>query len=250
MRFSHIVVSLPLLLCATQFTKPFSMAQAAPMEASEATKLLAKSQSIDSKCKVLASDKAQDLKDFVARAEISLAEKVSVAVARKSIAEGRAQGKATACDAAASKLVNDVLAAANAAVLEPVAEATVVEPKQPKQQQDSVALVEPKEPAVKAAPLQPPKQAALIKPAKLKPVAKATKVEKPAKVKQSLGSYASIAEKYFIARRCRNVSGPEIGNLYKTVLASHKQALAANRPSEVKAMLRTVETRAEGKSCG
>ena len=69
MRFSHLVISLPLLLCASQFT-PFSSAIAAQMNAAEATELLAKSQTIDVKCSVLAAEQSQDLKDFVARAEI------------------------------------------------------------------------------------------------------------------------------------------------------------------------------------
>jgi hypothetical protein len=242
MRLTHIVVSLPLLLCATQLSKPFSMAQAAGMQAGEATTLLAKAQSIDSKCKVLSADKSQELKDFVARAEISLAGKASVAVARSSIAAGRAQGKAAACDATASKLVNDVLIAATAATALPADDAPMAKSAEPQTMQDQAALVEPKEPPVKAKPAKMVKQAALVK----APV----KIEKPVKVKKGLGAYAVLAEKYFIARRCRNVGGREIGQMYQAVVATHKDALASNPARDVKAMLRAVETRADGKSCG
>jgi hypothetical protein len=250
MRLAPVVVSLPLFLCAAQFVNP--MARAAGMEATEVTVLLAKSQTIDTKCKVLSADKSQELKDFVARAEISLAEKASVAIARKSITDGRAQGRAAVCDASASRLVNDVLAAANRATTESVEDVTAAEAKtEPKQVEDAVALVEPQQPVAKAKPVQSPKQqASLIKPPKAKATVKAEVVTKPVKVKQSLGTYAAVAEKYFIARRCRNVSGPEIGKMYKTVLANHKQAMASNKPAEVRAMLRAVEGRADGKSCG
>jgi hypothetical protein len=204
---------------------------------------------------VLSTEQSQELKDYVARAEISLAEKASVAVARKSISDGRAQGKAAVCDANATKLVKDVLAAANAATTVPVEDETEAAPMtaqkpETKKTGDAVALVEPQQPAVKAKPVQPSKRAEPVKPVKPEPVVKAEKPQKPVKVKQSLGSYAAIAEKYYVARRCRNMSGAQIGKLYKTVLASHKQAMVQNKPGDVRAMLRAVENRADDKPCG
>lgn len=242
MRLRHLVISLPLLLSATQFTKPFSMAEAAGMEATEATRLLAKSQTIDVKCAVLTKDKSQDLKDFVARAEISLAEKASVSVARKTISAGRAEGKAALCDTAATKLVNDVLAAAIAAVAAPVAAAPIGERDEPAVK--AVAIVEPP-PVIK-------KTVALVKPTKPKAKLIATKLEKPVKIIKpikGLGSYAAVAEKYYVANRCGTMSSSGISRLYKTVLASHQQAMANNRPVAVRAMLRTAEARAGSKSC-
>ncbi len=262
MRLRSLVISLPLLLCVAQFTKPFSLAEAAGMDATAATGLLAKSQSIDVKCSVLNKDKSQMLRDFVARAEISLAERASVAIARKTIAAGRADGKVAACDAAASKLVNDVLAAASAATAAPVEDsARKVEPQPvaaapvstpPAPQAKAIAVVAPAPAAL------PKKTVALIKPQKPKiklagvVVEKPTKPENPVKIikpAKGLGTYAAVAEKYYVATRCGSMSASGIAKLYKTVLSNHQQALASNRPVDVRAMLRSAQTRAGTKSC-
>jgi hypothetical protein len=255
MRFRNIVISLPILLCATQIAKPFSQAEAAGMNATEATSLLAKSQAIDVKCAVLAKAQSQNLRDLVARAEISLAEKASVSIARKSIAAGRAQGKAALCDTSATKLVNDVLAAATAAVSAPIADTTtsVEEPtlaaapimSKPEPVSKAVAVVE--------TPPTAKKTVALVKPAKAKVALVVAKVEKPvktAKPVKSLGSYAVVAEKYYVAARCGTMSTSDISRLYQTVLSNHQQAMATNRPLAVRAMLRAAEARAGNKSCG
>jgi hypothetical protein len=261
MRFRSLVISLPVLLCVAQATKPFSLAEAAGMDATAATGLLAKSQTIDVKCAVLNKEKSQTLRDFVARAEISLAEKASVAVARKTIAGGRAEGKAAVCDAAASKLVNDVLAAASAATAAPIEDSTSKVPVQP------IAAA-----PVQASPAPPAKAIAVVKPAPVlkkaialvKPQNPKTNVvtvmaEKPAKSQMSkklskpaegLGTYAAVAEKYYVATRCGSMSASGIAKLYKAVLSNHQQALANNRPVAVRAMLRSAEARAGSKSCG
>ena len=254
MRLSHIVISLPLLLCAAQIAKPVSWAEAAAMNATEATGLLAKSQAIDVKCSVLAKDQSQNLKDFVARAEISLAEKASVSVARKTIASGRAAGKTAVCDAAATKLVQDVLAAANAAVAAPIADTTTSS-----QPQTLVAapMVEQPQPTVKAVAVvesQPvtKKPVALAKPDKPATKTIIAKVEKPVKVAKpvkGLNAYAAVAEKYYVATRCGTMSASGISRLYQTVLSNHQEAMASNRPLAVRAMLRAAEARAGNKSC-
>jgi outer membrane biosynthesis protein TonB len=279
MRLSHIVVSLPLLLCASQLSQPISMAHAG-MNATQATELLAKSHAIDAKCSVLSADQSQALRDFVARAEISLAEQASVSVARKTIASGKSQGKLATCDEAAKRLVNDVLAAANVATAAPIDDqTTAVEPEpQPEPAPQStaaptikavaqpapapepkvVAAVEP-EPTVKAKPI---KSAKIVKPKTLAPnvkVAKAIKVAKPAKPEKvtklskpasGLQTYAAVAEKYYVASRCGSMSASQINALYKKVLANHRQALSGNRPSAVRSMLQSAEARAGSKSCG
>jgi hypothetical protein len=254
MRLCYIVISLPLLLCATQITKPFSLAQAAAMDASVATGLLAKSAAIDVKCAVLAKDQSQNLKDFVARAEISLAEKASVTIARKTISAGRAEGKAARCDPAAVKLVNDVLAAATAAAAAPISDTTTSgEP----QTLAAAPVLKKAEPAVKAVAIVEPQPVAkstvgVTKSANPKAKTVVAKVEKPVKLikpVKGLGSYAAVAEKYYIATRCGTMSASDISRLYQTVLSNHQQAIANNRPVAVRAMLRAAEARAGNKSC-
>ena len=147
MRFANIMISLPLLLCVAQATKPVSYAQAAALDATQATQLLAKANALNGKCSILAPDKSQDLRDYVARAELSLAEKASVSVARKAIAEGWASGRAAQCDEAAAKLVNDVVAAASiAAAAAPIEDNTVVTVEPQVQPEPQVAAVEQPDP--------------------------------------------------------------------------------------------------------
>ncbi len=249
MRTRHILVSLPFLLCASQLITPFSLAEAAAINPTEATALLAKSQAIDVKCSILARDQSQALKDFVARAEISLAEKASVSIARKAISGGRAEGKAAICDAAANKLVNEVLAAANAAVAAPIQDTTTpVAPIAvgPAPDANAIAVVAP-EPAAK-----PKKALALVKPQKPKVAIAAVKIEKPVKIikpVKGLGTYAAVAEKYYVASRCGTMSAAGISRLYQAVLVNHQQAIANNRPGDVRAMLRAAEARAGAKNC-
>jgi hypothetical protein len=261
MRFSHLVISLPLLFCASQLT-PFSSAFAAPMNAAEATELLAKSHAIDTKCSVLASEQSQDLKDFVARAEISLAEKVSVSKARKTIASGKTAGKAAICDDAAKKLVNDVLAAATAAATAPIEDATTSQPEakeaalpvstpvlDKKAEEKVVAIVEP-EPAPTVTPVKKAKVAKIVRPLAPAKVANVVKLVKPATPIKGLGKYASVAEQYYVATRCGGMSRGKINALYKSVLSNHQQAVANNRPQAVRAMLQAAEARAGARSCG
>jgi hypothetical protein len=273
MRLVHFVTSVPLMLCALPLANPVSFAQAAALDAAQATEMLAKSQAIDVKCSVLAADQSQNLKDFVARAEISLAEKASVSVARKTILAGRTAGKTAVCDDAARKLVNDVLAAANAATAVPIADATAAEtlaaetPAEPqvlvsvpavepvKTRNTALAVVDPEPSAKVLKPAAPQKKIVIIKPRKPSDSLKATKITKaekpvkPAKTGKSLNEYASVAEKYYVALRCGSMSRNGVNRLYKNVLANHQQAIAANRPGEVKAMLQAAEARAGGRSC-
>jgi alcohol dehydrogenase YqhD (iron-dependent ADH family) len=255
MRFASVVISLPLLLGAVQLAQPISLAQAAAIDAEQAMVLLSKSHAINAKCGFLSADKSQELKDFIARAEISLATKASVTTARKAINAGKAQGKGAVCDEAARKLVNDVLAAANAAAVatvtdetktaepEPKVAATI--PAKPEAQAVAVAEQEPEKP-VAAKPLEDAQPKKVIVSAK-QPKPKAEKpLKKPV---NGLGSYAAVAEKYFMARRCGTMSASQISSLYKTVLANHKQALVTNKARDVRAMLISAESRAGTKSC-
>jgi hypothetical protein len=263
MNFRRIVISLPFFLCATPFVHPLSLAQAAGMDATQATVLLAKSRAIDAKCAVLTKDQSQDLKDFVAQAEISLAEKNSVAVARKTIADGRAAGQSTTCDATASKLVNDVLTAAKTATATPVDDTTT---KVAAQKPTLIPMAAAPAPQAKAiivkeavTPSPPKKTAVVVKVQNPKIQVAEVKIEQPAKMLKplketksvkGLGSYSAVAEKYYLATRCGSMSASEISRLYKTVLSNHQQALASNRPADVRAMLLAAQSRSKTKSCG
>lgn len=255
MRFAHLVISLPLLLGAVQYAQP-AFAQA--LDPVQATTLLARSHALNLKCNILGDAEGQQLRDFVARAEISLAEKVSVAAARKAIASGRADAQTIACDDGNRKMVNDVLAAAKTAIETPVVAEKPTQPVETKAPETTaLAVAEPEPAPVKVIakapkPIASPKQVVIIKPqrptTRVKTVA-AVKTEKPLKTKDSLKSYAQVAENYYAAMKCGNLSRGKMVKLYQNVLSSHQQAVASNRPRDVKVMLRNAEARAGGRSC-
>jgi hypothetical protein len=263
MRLSRFVISVPVLLLAAQLAQPMTTAQA--MGAEEATSLLAKTHAIDGKCGVLSPEARQDLKDLVARAELSLAEKASVSVARKAILSGRAAGKATQCDASANKLVNDVLHAARAAATVAVSDDTRSDPQADSQPQalaaaanEPVTTPEPEDTVAVAAVEPEPVMkkpvnagSVIIKPKKPTNLAGAGKnVIVPGKKKaNAVATYAVVAEKYYVARRCNNMRSGAINQLYKKVLANHQQALSAAGVGPVRAMLRQAEANAAGRSC-
>jgi outer membrane biosynthesis protein TonB len=246
MRIAHFMISLPLLIGLAQFAPP-AIAQA--LNPAEATTLLSKSHALNLKCNILGDADGQQLRDFVARAEISLAEKVSVAVARKAIASGRADAQTATCDDASRKMVGDVLAAAKTAVETPVIAEKPAEPEKPETTALAVAEPAPAAPKVIAKPAKP---ISLIKPrtppVQVKPTT-TTKSVKPLKAKPGLQAYAQVAETYYAALKCRDLSRGKMQRLYKTVLASHQQALASNRPGDIKAMLRNAEARGGSRSC-
>jgi hypothetical protein len=271
-RLSRFVISVPVFFGFLQVSHVLAPAHAA-MNPEQATQLLSKSNAINTKCNVLPADKAQELRDFVARAEISLAEKTSVSTARTAIAAGRAQGKSAVCDDAARKLVNDVLLAANTAAAAEIADNTSVtepkpqpqqaavpvqaEPEQAQAQASAVAEPEPEPVVQKPAAVKPSKK---VKPKKLaipkKPVVKPPVVvaQKPKKLSggkaKGLGTYAAVVEKYYVARRCGNMSLGQISALYRKVLSNHNQAMATNRARDVRAVLQAAEARAGGRNCG
>ena len=246
MRRTNHVISVPLIILASQLMQPASFAQAAAMSPIEATQLLSKANALNVKCKMLAEDQSQGLKDLLARAEISLAEKASVAAARKAIAVGRSEGKAGFCDDVARKLVNDVYEAASTAVMAPTEQVASAEPLAP------AAAAKPEEqqqPHQALAVADEPKQQKVVRAKPTKTKMKVDTASKPSKAKKGLGGYAVVAEEYYKALKC-GANPSKLKRIYMTVLAEHQSAMTANRARDVRAMLQAAEARAGAKACG
>ena len=242
-----------------------NFASAQSMAAVDVTSMLAKSHALDARCNILAEADRQDLMDYLARAEILLAERDSVKAARNAIAKGKAAGGDGACGPEQEKFVRDILAAARAstAAEPPVQEAAeppsaAPQPLPPKQVEASLnsipklrqAVAEPKPVAEikttkkKAVPVSGLAVARLAKP---KPAALALAPKK--KTSSSLNAYAGLATRYYVELKCRSMSGPAVKKLYANVLANHKQAVAENGPSAVRSVLRGAEARANARNC-
>ena len=257
MRIAPLFIALPILLSFGHLPDQMSAVQAAGLQPAEATALLAKSQVIDKRCNILAEVDRQELQDLVARAEIALAEMHSVAAAKSALAKGRSGGKTAICGADMTNMVQDVLtqarsgAKASSEAPTPVEkpQATIVEPivakvtPMPKQLNNNVASAFTSEKPPKFKDIKKSKDFAGATPTNQKSV-------KVGRQPVKLSQYASIAEQYFVDRRCHSKSLSAMKQLYANVLTSHRDAMANNRHADVKAMLHNVEVKANSQSCG
>lgn len=263
-------------------------AKAGALGPEQAAEMLAHAWMIDNRCNVLGNDDRDALTNLVARAEISLAEKKSVAAARAAIGRGRASGSAAPCDSASAKSVQDVLTAAKSATgldmpvesspevpavaePEPVVEASAAPAAEPDQQAAAEAASDGEAPdpvldAVQVEPVVMPRKRAVVvappaanKPAKVaikrvtppkKVAAKKVQERKIVAVKAVYaGGYGQTAEAYYKELRCRTKSLRAVNAMYAKVLREHRQAVANSGKASVRALLRAAEARAARGAC-
>ncbi|MCA0434172.1 MAG: hypothetical protein LCH46_13020 [Proteobacteria bacterium] len=240
-------------------------AVAAPISPERATELLARAQAINIKCLVLNESDRQELSDFVARAELSLAEKISVKAAKSALTKGRAIGRSATCGEASSQSVRDVLSAARKATSDGVMDSSGLA-------MNSEVSQDVKEAVDKALALNTPpktslpdeeqavvveeKAAAAVEPVakpKTKPKPKVKVVEpampKPAKTPKVSGAYPALAESYYKELRCRTMPYAQVSAMYSRVVREHKAAVRAQGAAAVRQMLSTAKARAASRSC-
>ena len=230
------LISLPLLLGTMN-----AVAFAETVTPEQATELLAKSQTMDSKCSFLNSVQHSELSNLVARAEIALATQQSVAIASAALARGKALGKEASCVDSESAEVSGILAAAKTASLQapkPVAQMAAVEP------QPVAALEQPADPVAEPAMVVETKMHLL--PQQVKKVA--VKPLKPT-VAAGLGSYASLTQRYYLQRRCGTMGSHAINALYQNVVATHQRTLQAFGVASTAAAMRRAEALAAQQTC-
>jgi hypothetical protein len=246
-----------LILLALSALWPLSSGWAAVAGAEKAAELLAKAWMIDARCNVLDRDDRDALTGFVARAELSLAEKDSVSVARSAIARGRAAGTTAACDEQNAAAVRLVLRAARSATSVQDAFSSPMaagKPAYPTPVPQGVAPMVSANPQLAVKPPRTPEAVSLVKPAK-----KVTglKLQKPLHKRGASGvagtvgvsGYAATAEKYYHELRCRTMSARAVNALYAKVLREHRQAVSTSGKSAVRRLLRNAKMRALEKTC-
>jgi hypothetical protein len=223
MRRMSLLISLPLLALPYMTILAVKPALAETLGPVAAASLLAKSQATNGQCKFLSGGQADELASYVARAEVAIGSKVGAASAKSALASGRAQGKATSCNAQSKQDVMDTLMAARSAIA-------------------SLAPQSPAKPQVSS----PPRLAAKTpKAAKVAQVIPASGTTGPIK----LAAYEAIATKYYLARRCQNMSRGAISSFYKTVVANHRKSVSTFGVSAVAAVMRRAESKANNQSC-
>jgi hypothetical protein len=229
MQRHSVFISLPILCGAAFLSFGQSQAFAARTQAEQATQLLARSQVLDSKCSFLTSSEHEQLSALVARAELALAGRTSVDITKQALARGRLEAQSASCTDAERADLNTILnSARQAANMAPKAETKV-----------EVAATQPE--------VKPVAKAKRVK--VMVPVS-TVQIKKPqVKMKSGLLQYASITEKYYLARRCGSMSSRQIQGFYKSVVNSHQQVLSDFGRATVANVMQQSESKANSQSC-
>ncbi len=226
---------MPLLASALCLFLSSSIVQAEAVAADQAMIMLSTSQAVDNKCKFLSSAEHDELLSLVARAELALAARASVQMASFALAKGRAIGQAASCSDSERANLSTVMTAARTAVAQiPVQK--LAEPQMPATLVTKNAPTKKVAAIIKIKPLQPPPKSVVLK----KPVS-----PNPA----ALAQYATVTQKYYLARRCGSMSAQGITALYKEVVAIHRSSIENFGKAPVAATMRHAESKANLQSC-
>ncbi len=222
------LITLPLLLGTMNL-----MAFAEAVSPEQATELLAKSQTIDSKCNFLNASDHGLLSNLVARAEIALASQQSVADASAALARGKDAGKITTCSEIERAEVSSILGAAQIALAQVHAAAPELQ-------------VEPA-PAAALATVAPIVPAPIF--AKKAITLKLGVKKLNPNLSSGLTTYASLTQRYYLQRRCGAMGSHAINALYQNVVATHQRTLLIFGKASTAAAMRRAEALAATQTC-
>ncbi len=201
-----------------------SFAAAEAVSPEQATELLVKSQVLDAKCNFLTAAEHRTLSNLAARAEIALATQQSVSKASAALARGKVKGKSASCSDVEKAEVLGILNAAQLASAQ-------------------AAQLASTHAAQDLAPAAPKKR---IIPSFTNKIA----VKKlTAKDAISLSDYASLTQRYYLQRRCANMSSKAMGAFYQTVVTTHKNTLQTFGRASTAAAMRRAEAQAATQTC-
>lgn len=207
---------------------------AAVIGAEEATKLLARSQSVEEKCKFLTPSQHEELSAFVAKAEIAMVAKSTTSNAKSIITAGRAEANNATCSDAERAEVIDIIDAAHQATTA-ISQANVAPTPVPKKIVLKKTIVT---------------KVSFEKPMVEKKIEKAPSVVVN-RIHQTAGlnHYAALTQRYYIARRCKTMSYGSITGLYKDVVSSHKLVVSSFGARAVRAVMNHSEANANAAHC-
>lgn len=229
MRRGILLINLTFIVAATGLFAAGQPAFADDAQAQQAIELLARSQTLDTKCRFLNAVDHDELSSLVARAELALAQRTTVDLTKQALTNGRNAGKnATCTDSERTDLAMILSSAKQAAAQGPT-------PAQP------VAELTPAKPAVKGMKSSRMKMAlSVAAPVKSKPSSRA---------ESGLLRYASITERYYLARRCGSMSPRAISGFYQTVVNTHEAVLSSFGRAAVARVMQRSESKANAQSC-
>lgn len=211
--------------------------------AERAAELLARASAVDAKCHYLQGQEQDALSHLVARAELALANQVSVADTKAAMARGRAAGAAAPCTSAEKDNVHSILGQAQHSA-----------DQNPPQEASAAPAPAPPQPIINQfdAQSQQPKR---------QPIIRGTwnnndqsDDEPPSKQRmiggdRRLADYGMMTENYFVALRCGAHHGASLGGLYQNIRASHDDLMQNHAPGELSVVLRRAKMRAASRGC-
>jgi len=216
----NMLIAIPVIIM------PVAMIAAQPATAEmvspgEALQIMAKSEAASVKCGVLMGSERNELKQYIARAEIAAAQRMGPAEANATVLSGRAAGKAVSCNGAAAAEIYEALNAARIAVA----------------QADG---------GRRAKPSLFPKSRSVRLSNSTAPV---TLEREPVRSRGSLGRFQQISTAYFIEKRCRFLPYSRARNFWQSVLGAQSEAMAANNRNQVNAALKQARATAARTAC-
>jgi hypothetical protein len=215
LRLAKLFISLPVLALPLWDAAPRAQAEVV-LSQIDALRQLAKSTAANSKCNILPAPEAEELSNYLARAEIAAASRQSVGEARSAISIGKTLGGSAACSTNTSEEVKATLDAARQVV------AVAAKPSD-EAQEDTIAPVATDRSRLIAAP-------------------------KPRNA--SLAEYGQQAFAYFVERRCEYLSHRDVRAFWAAVVREHRAALSAYGRRAVVRTVRRAEAEAERMECG
>lgn len=267
-RIYILVIALSLTMA---FGSGSSLADTTPAE--QAAQMLARVQTVDMKCSYLNVADKDALSNLVARAELALAIRESVAATKATLQRGRAAGMAAPCNANEKQTVVSILAAARqASVLQetkstnamastahPIAVDVASAP--PLAAKAAAALLETEKPPMqtKIAEQQPvnnilpqikhvPPPLQSANPIHMARTSHVKNLTQVAAASGSLQNYAKISEAYYLALRCSG-GAANVNGLYSSIVAAHGNVMQSHGAGEVSLVLRRAKVRSATQNC-
>jgi hypothetical protein len=215
-RVAKILFTLPLLGLPLAALAPKAGAEAVTQL--DALRLLAKSRAADDKCKVLAPGEAEELRGYMARAEVAAATRNSVSEVQSIISLGKALGATASCSPQTTAEIGATVAAARQAMS---------------------ALERPRQSADEGT----------VQAGKETPATRIGERKTQAQRRGGLAAYGRQAFAYYVERRCGYLSRRDIRAFWTAVIREHKAAMSVYGGPAVASTLRRARSQADGMSC-
>ncbi|MBL8908603.1 MAG: hypothetical protein JNM20_18170 [Rhizobiales bacterium] len=213
---------LNMLITIPFIVTPVAIPAAAEMVSpNEALQIMAKSEAASAKCGVLMGSERNELKQYIARAEIAAARRMGPEEASATVMSGRAAGRAVSCNGATTAEIYEALTAARIAVA----------------QADGSRRAKPS--------LFTNSRSVRLSSS----TAPVTLERQPAAPRGSLARFQQASTAYFIEKRCRFLPYSRARNFWQSVVGAQSEAMAANTRGQVNAVLRQARAIAARTAC-